>query len=89
MHVCASVCVTLRIIESVCVCVCVAARLREINTRYDRKMKALLWVTTEHRGRAGTDTHTYTHTHAHTHIHIYTDTHTYISPSCLLVVWVQ
>lgn len=77
VHVCEPACVTLRIIGYRCVCVsvCVAARLREINTRYDRKMKALLWVTTEHRGRVGT------HTLAHAHTHI--------SPSCLLVMWVQ
>ena len=82
VRACACACVTLRIIGYLreCVCACVAARLREINKCYDRKMKALLWVTTEHRGRVGTHARTHTHTHTHTHI--------YILPSCLLVMWV-
>lgn len=54
--------VTLRIIGYLCVCV--AVRLKEINKCYDRKMKALLWVTTEHRGRVVTHTYTLRRTRA-------------------------
>ena len=85
VYVFVCVCACVGVYVCVWVCVCVAARLREINTRYDRKMKALLWVTTERRGRVGTHTHTHTDRHAHT----YTITHTYILPSCLLVMWVR
>lgn len=56
----------------------VTARLREINTRYDRKMKALLWVTTQHRGRLGTHTHI---GHAQIHTYLYTWTHNSRAPT--------